>query len=139
MQIKPPPEWLGDWAQLLAVQLVALGGLLIGGWKLLMKPFKKRDDEIEARTKRVYRAFKRESFRLRTKATTIMGMAAKNERNLERMDQRMTALDDSVVDLFEELKRQMREIHDDTKACRTSQQDMSERLARVETKLNINP
>lgn len=131
MQIKPPPEGLSEWVQLIAIQLAAAGGLVIAGWKLVTRPFRKRLALMDKRTKRLRKAFKRESFALRTKATTIMGMAVDNQHEIEGIRSRLTHFEERMMECFTELRGDMKKSLEAT-------EELKDRLIAVETEVRLN-
>ena len=141
-QLPPPPSALSEWVQLLFIQLAAVVALLIGAWKWLTKPLresnKKIDERLTASNKKtgrrlilLKRAFRNDSFEIRTEATNIMGTAVKNARDIETIQATLQRMEQGFGDELQEIKAVGRENHNDLVVIK-------ERLAAIETAITPN-
>lgn len=105
MQIRPPPEPLTEWVQFIAIQLAAAGALAIAGWKLLTKPFTKRDRILARRVRRMRRVLRTESVDWRTKMQTVMGGVEENARTIESNSRRIDGVEQRIEHLEEEMRQ----------------------------------
>lgn len=119
MQIPPPPEWVKDWAGLLGGTAV-LGALtFVWGW--VTKPHK----QLKRRVDRLRRSFKRDSFAVRTQMTTIMGMAVKNETDIQAMTSILERIENAQRDNHDRVQERLDGICSDIV-------DIKERLSHLE-------
>lgn len=119
MSIPPPPEWIQKWAGLLGGAAV-LGSLtFVWGW--ITKPHQ----QLVRRVKRLRRAFRHDSFRVRTQMTTIMGMAVKNENEIQAMTSILERIETSMRDNHDRVQERLDGVCSDIG-------EIKERLAHLE-------
>lgn len=135
-QIEPPPDWLKDWLQLLVIQVVALGGLFVGAWRLLtksiQKPLKLQITIVRKRLNALRRGFKTDSFNIRTDLTSHIRQLSELERQVNGLTPLLERIEESHKKETEEIRKFMNNLQQAVNDIRDDISDIRIRVARFE-------